>query len=344
MRHDAGEIARLLAASIDRLARELLPAGRCQGAEWVAPSLHGGSRRSLSVRLTGAKAGVWSDFAGDARGDALDLVAHVCTGGNRGEALRWARGWLGLSDAPGGSSAPPAPPPPPPRGEPDADEAARRNAALRLFLAAEPALRGTPVAAYLAGRGIDLAELVRQPGALRFHPACWCSEAKANLPAMLAAIVRPGAGHVATHRTFLAKDAEGVWRKAPLRYPKTTLGSFAGGFITLWRGASGRQLGKAAEGETVAIAEGIETGLSVAIACPQYRVLAAVSIGNLGRMVLPPVLNDLIICGDNDLPGSPAALALRKAIDRLLTEGRSVRVARSPVGKDFNDALIGAAA
>jgi hypothetical protein len=342
MRHDAGEIARLLAARVQSLCLELLPDGRKEGAEWVCGSIS--TRRGFSVRLTGGKAGVWSNFGGGGEGgDALDLVAFVRFSGDRRAALAWSRQWLGLDHT--GATPHSTPPAAPPRVVDDAGEMARRGAARRLFLAAQPGLRGTPAAAYLTGRGIDLAELARQPGALRFHPALWCSETKSEIPAMVAAITDPQRGHVATHRTYLAKSADGRWTKAPLKAPKTTLGSYAGGVIPLWRGRSGKPLRQAGADEVVVITEGIENALSIAIARPDLRVLASVSLANLGRILLPPALIDVIIAADNDAPGSAAAAGLQRAVDRLLAEGRSVRIARAPAEhKDMNDALRGHAA
>lgn len=156
---------------------------------------------------------------------------------------------------------------------------------------------------------------------------------------MLAAITTAQGAHVGTHRTWLAQDAEGVWRKAPLRDPKKTFGPYAGGFIPLARGMSGRPMREAPEGDAVAVAEGIETALSVAIACPSLRVVAAVALPNMGRINLPPAVSRVILCADNDDDNPKAGELLRRAADRFASEGREVRIARPPVGKDFNDTL-----
>lgn len=87
------------------------------------------------------------------------------------------------------------------------------------------------------------------------------------------------------------------------------------------------------------IGEGIETCLSIALACPELRVLSAVSLGNMARITLPAAVRRVILAADNDGAGTPAAEALQRAIDHFAREGREVRVARSPVGNDFNDAL-----
>lgn len=346
-RHGAAELARMLATRAQALAPELLPGGRREGHEWVAGSIRGEKGRSLSFRLTGERAGVWCDFAGGERGDALDLVAQVLFGGDRGQAMGWARRWLGLGDDRNGAAAPPmgsiqstplaSELPTSSSSHDEAEMLKRRRRAQALFLEAMPILRGTPAEAYLLARGIALGELGRQPRALRFHPACYCAEVKGPLPAMVAAVVSAEGEHLATHRTYLA-HAAGTWRKAPLNAPKKVLGSYAGGFIPIWRGASGMPLREARHGDALIVAEGIETALSCAVLTPEMRVLAAVSLTNLGRLVLPPAVASVTIAADDDAPGSPAARALQAAIDRFLEQGREVRVARWP-GGDFNDAL-----
>jgi len=348
----ARELAAMLAGNIRALAAELLPAGRRDGAEWKVGSVAGEPGSSLSVRLAGAKAGVWKDFASGEGGDALDLVAQVLFRGDRREAMRWARRWLGLPEdgaaapavAAGGSRrAPPAPACA--AAEEDAEASAKRRAARRIFLEASTSLAGTGGALYLAERGIHLAELGRQPRALRFHPALWNRESGRAWPALVAAVTDAAGEHIATHRTWLTERG-GRWTKAPLRAPKMSLGSVRGGTIRLWRGASGRPLREAPEGETVVIAEGIETALSVAIACPELRVLSAVSLANMPSVVLPPAVRSVILCADNDGDNAGAAGLLQRAVDHFAAQGRAVRIARSPVGKDFNDCLtaVGAGA
>jgi hypothetical protein len=339
---DARELSRMLAARIAALAPELLPHGKRDGQEWRCGSLAGEAGQSLAVHLSGARAGVWSDFASGEAGDALDLVAAIRFNRDRRAAMAWARTWLALPSG-GRQDGAPEPPRAAPVSTPAAisdDAEKRRRAAQALFLSARPSLAGTPAGFYLAARGIDLAELQRQPRSLRFHPSLWSSEAGRNFPGMLGAITNAAGQHTATHRTWLARDAGGVWRKAPLRHPKKSLGGIVGGTIRIWRGASGKALAEAPEGETVVIAEGIETALSIAVACPALRVLSAVSLGNMARVALPPAIRSVIIAADNDpADNQAAARGLAAAIAHFAEGGRLVRVARSPVGKDFNDAL-----
>lgn len=69
----AAELAQALAADARNVASMLLPNGREQSGEWCVGSLEGEAGKSLKVRLTGAKAGTWKDFAAGVGGDLLDL-------------------------------------------------------------------------------------------------------------------------------------------------------------------------------------------------------------------------------------------------------------------------------
>lgn len=337
---DAAELSAMLAARMATLAPELVPGGRREGAEWVAGDLTGAPGRALSICMRGAKAGVWKQFNGGPGGDALALVAAVHFRGDVGQAMQWARAWLGLSaEAPRTTPAERHAADARRQAETEREQEERRRAAVALFLDARERIADTPAAAYLAARAINLADLGRQPRCLRFHPACWCGEAGAKLPALLAAINDDAGEHVATHRTWLSRAAGGEWGKAAVPNPKKSLGTYAGGSIRLWRGASGRSLRDAQEGETVAIAEGIETALSVAIACPELRVLAAVSLSNMTRVTLPPAIRTVILCADNDGDNQAAAGLVDRAARRFASEGRGVRTARAAIGKDFNDTL-----
>lgn len=95
MNHTAKDISRMLAEKADAVARHLLPNGKRNGAEWECGSVGGEKGSSLKVHLTGAKAGVWADFAGNESGDLLDLWATVRQK-SLGEAIKEAKEYLGL--------------------------------------------------------------------------------------------------------------------------------------------------------------------------------------------------------------------------------------------------------
>ena len=248
--------------------------------------------------------------------------------------------------------APPVPTPAAQHGAGGDDERAERMRAhaKAIWLAAQPDIAATPVADYLAGRGIDLAELPRPPRVLRFHPALWHPWARRELPAMVAAISGAADPHVATHCTWLERIAGAGWIKARMERDRLVFGRYTGGCIHLWRGASGRPFRDALADEPVVIGEGIETCLSIVLACPELRVVAGVAKSNLASVSLPEQVRMVILAADNDEARADtdqkwraARRMLQRAINSHVALGRHVRIARAPIGKDFNDTLQGAA-
>lgn len=353
--HDIKEISRLLADRAPELARELLPGGKRHGPEWRCGSVAGEPGQSLGVRLMGPKRGLWGDFASGEVGDALDLVAAVLYRGDRKQAIAWARRWLGIGD---GQEVRPVRRREAYREQASAEHAAearQQRAAKRMWLGGFPLAEGCPVWSYLAGRGIDLGRLPRAPGALRHHPELWCEEVGAYLPAMVAAITVPpqagdGQGPLgaqlrtagamgAVHRTWLEQQG-GAWKKAKLKAPKKVFGACRGGFIPLHRGISGQPITKAPKGDVVAIGEGIETVLSVAVQRPEWRYLAGISLGNMAAIRLAPDFGQVVLLLDADRYHPSTFEAKLRLVESLQRQGHDIRRLQPPQGfNDFNDYL-----
>jgi putative DNA primase/helicase len=191
---------------------------------------------------------------------------------------------------------------------------------------------GTIAEAYLANRGI---ELDPWPPSLRFHPRCPRPKGDDEnfltpLPAMVALIEHVELGPVAVHCTYLQPDNGG---KATIEKPKAIFGPASGSAV---------RFGTACAGQWLAVAEGIETALSVAVACamPAWAALSAAGIKNVN---LPSDVTNVVICSDHDANGV-GERAARDAAARWLAEGRRVRIATPPnTGTDFNDVLNGSA-
>lgn len=194
------------------------------------------------------------------------------------------------------------------------DDAKRTEIALRVWRASEPAA-GAPVECYLRARGIT----IPVPPSLRFHPSV-CHPSDAYLPAIIAAVQVATGAIVAVHRTYLARDGS---RKANVEPSKAALGPIRSAAVRL-----------APAGETLCLAEGIETALSV-LQATRIPTWAALGTSNLARVELPECVRELIVCADSDEPGERAA---REAAARFMREGRRVRIVR-PMRGDFNDAL-----
>ncbi|MFM9958947.1 MAG: toprim domain-containing protein, partial [Phycisphaerales bacterium] len=196
--------------------------------------------------------------------------------------------------------------------------------ALRIWKETTGAAR-TPVETYLKSRGIELPAV---PDALRFHGRLRHKQSKQTLPAMVAGVADKHGAVVAIHRTYLRADGVG---KADVGKAKMMLGPVAGAAVRL-----------AEAGDTLIVAEGIETALSIG-AATGLPAWAALSTSGLRALELPPLplAAEVIIAADADEPGLKAA---GDAAARWVREGRRVRIAVPPEG-DFNDVLreVGAA-
>lgn len=95
---NAGELSELMAAEALVIAQYLFPNGKRANGEWKVGGTHGEAGQSLSVRISGAKAGVWCDFASGERGDLLDAWCAVRSL-SIPEAMAEAKQYLGVRDS-----------------------------------------------------------------------------------------------------------------------------------------------------------------------------------------------------------------------------------------------------
>ncbi len=94
---NSNELSIRMASEAASIADHLLPGGKRQANEWKAGSVSGEAGTSLSVRLTGVKAGLWSDFSTGQKGDILDLWAAV-KGQTISQAMADAKQYLGIRE------------------------------------------------------------------------------------------------------------------------------------------------------------------------------------------------------------------------------------------------------
>lgn len=209
------------------------------------------------------------------------------------------------------------------------DDNSRIAKALAIWRDAHPAA-GTIVARYLASRGIMLDFY---PGSLRFHPRCpRPNDASGNavppLPAMVSLVEHAERGQVAVHCTYLRSDGSAK-ADPPEGQQRAVFGPVGGGAA---------RFGTLSAAGLLAVSEGIETGLSIAMACA-WPVWVALSAGGIKKLVLPLEATQIVICSDHDANGI-GQRASNFAAHRFVAEGRRVRIAMPPKsGSDFNDVL-----
>lgn len=346
------EIEQRLRENAESIGRELLSGAHKDGAFLKAGSVMGEAGDSLALYLQGPKAGTWRDYAGTDHGDMLDLI-QATQGLDKGGAVAWAKDRLGIVDAWTPKAARPDAAAMARKAEELAamqrqraeaeatDKAARIRGAKSLYLkAASRPIAGTPVEAYLNGRAIDLGGAPAWPGCLRFHPEVWQADERVKMPAMLAPIYLANGDMVAVHRTYMQACKRRGWTKIDdAKKAKKVLGAMWGGFVPINKGASGKSMRHMPQGEPVYVTEGIEDALVVRMVRPDLRIVAAVSLGNMGAIVLPEAARKIVIVADRD-EKPKAQEALERSIAQQQARGLDVRMVFPPVGcKDMNDWL-----
>lgn len=205
--------------------------------------------------------------------------------------------------------------------------------AVSLWEAALPVTPEDPVGRYLAARRIDglgSSELKYLPNEGYWEPGKQGARGRitSRWPVMLARVSDDEGRIVTLHRTYLSEDG----RKAPVAAPKKLLpGALRDGFVRLFPA-----------GETLCLAEGIETALSVRrlTGLPVWAVISVVGFKRFDT--LPEGVRELRIYADRDRSFAGEAGAYELA-SRLMRKHpglvMSVRVPDAQ-GEDWNDVLM----
>ncbi len=166
------------------------------------------------------------------------------------------------------------------------------------------------------------------PPSLRYHPRLLHPENRCYYPALVASSTDMNGQLQAVQAIYLDPHTA---QKARVSSPKLTYGVLAYGAVTLSEGSHKRHM---------AVAEGIETALSIAQARPDLTVYAALGSNNVARVPLHPDTQSVLICADHDGPGSASEQKMAQAAKQLSAQGVDVfHVMPTALKTDFNDLL-----
>lgn len=306
---DAGEISAMLTDRMVELAEHLIgspPTMRTRSTVRFFP------RGGLIITVAGKDRGLWCSHGdGGIGGDALDLVKHLRSCSMK-EAIAWAQDWLGTAPAPEPRRAPQEADTE--RAEPD-----RAQLGFKTWAEAIPP-QETPVAAYMASRGLSLPP----DGPIRFHPAC--RRGAETLPAMISLMTDPvTAEPCGIHRTFLRPDGGGK-----IEHGKAKMMLGPAGIIRL-----------VPDDEVttgLGIAEGIETALAIMRHAGWSPVWACGSAGMIAKFPVLAGIETLTIFPDLDDAGT-GMRAAQDCADRWRRAGKELVICRPPEGQDWHSAL-----
>jgi hypothetical protein len=301
-----------------------------------------GTNGSLAVVIAGRNKGRITDFeAPDGKGmSPLGFIKTELRFSTMGEAVRWAKEWLGLDR--GDDYSPRSTSAPKPTNnvggnehgaEAERDEDDRRAKATRISSEAVP-IAGTAAELYLLSRGITAVP----PSSVMGYRA----RAQGEYGALVVRLTDGNGALQAVQQVFITADG----RKAPLKPPKRTNGMQTGCAVKLPGAANGPLI----------MAEGPETALSVWQAAGDLEVWVVLGTSNFAKVARAHrgVLmgREIMLASDGDAPDSPAARTLRKQVAELVAEGFNIRIAppwvvrvqrdgewRDLEGADHNDVL-----
>ena len=271
-----------------------LPRGKWGGSgEWKAFNPRRADR-TLGSFSVNCRSGQWADFATNNRGgDLISLYAYLYNTSQHDACLVVAQE---CNESPSNVDYQPA-------EERDYNRIAHAQS---LWDKSYAVNTGNMVTQYLRQRGLEMPII---PDSLRFNHCVKESETGQHFPAMIAKVVDVDGNFIGIHRTYLDKGGS----KAKIPSPKKMLGEVSGGAVRLFEA-----------GETLAIAEGIETALAVyeLFDVPVWATLSAVG---MRRVVLPPTIKQVYVAVDYDANAVGEAAGFELA-HRLTKEGRTVRI------------------
>jgi conjugative transfer relaxase protein TraI len=316
--YDAKKIESALSINADDVARQLL--GDPNQHLSSGKNLRYGKKGSLSINLAGEKRGLWHNFETGEHGNMLTLIQKTANIPFI-EALKMGAKMVGEQ-----GDMPTFTPQKQSTHKPDEPQKTSEFAE-RLAKESLP-IEGTLAERYLRehraisniDKGIDL----------RFHPAVQSSINEKTLPALLA-VGHNKEGKVQTVQAIYLDEATGNKAKdIPLN--KQTFGSPSGASVLLTKNHD-----KAA---ISFIAEGTETGMSIAQAMPEQDVQVTLGISNFNHIDPKKTADVIVLCLDNDGDNSKTAKTILQAGERLVNEGKQVWVVKPDEAKtDFNDLL-----
>jgi len=214
--------------------------------------------------------------------------------------------------------------------EPSAEEVQRKKESLkRVWEASMPINHkdSEPVRLYLLRRRLDFVGL---PRSIRCNPKLsYFSEKNkqkvGDFPAMVSAIVDKDGKPLSVHRTYLCSDGH----KAVVESPKKVMSPMPGVSIL---GGSVWLHEECTTATTVAVTEGIETGIAVQLAMgiPTFSAISSVGLAN---WVPPRHVKKVLIMGDKDKttqtprgPRQPGQEAAEGLAERLKEQGIKARI------------------
>jgi conjugative transfer relaxase protein TraI len=339
-KHTVERIIENLNQDAEKIATEFLGKPISRHANYLQ---FGSKQGSLRVTTQGSKQGLWNDFSGDfseagKTGGNMFQFLQVFGGMSKKEALQYGARRFGLDTNKSQSSREISS-----QWKKEADrhrkerqkiegqqQKDKANFAKKLAAQSQP-IQGTLAEKYLKEyRGVTLENYSDD---LRYHSGIYSKLNEKTYPAMLV-IARDGKGEItAVQATYLNPKTANKIDKSEVKIQRQTFGFLSGSAVTL----------KGKTSDKTFIAEGTETGLSLAKSFPEAEVKIILGKSNFLHISPHASSKNMIFCLDNDGKNIRDDKIIYEAAKRLINAGKNVHLimptALGNQKQDYNDLI-----
>ncbi|CAM4458294.1 MAG: ATP-dependent RecD-like DNA helicase [Legionellaceae bacterium] len=174
------------------------------------------------------------------------------------------------------------------------------------------------------------------PESFRYHPGLYHFETGKKYPALLV---------IAKNEKGMTQAVQAIYLEPAAAHKAKELTSAKLTYGLLSKGRLGVLVNQGKDNQTIALAEGPETALSVAHAKPEMTIYATLGCANFKRVPITQETHTVLFCADNDgiknntIDKTPSQRQLETAAKQLAKQGISVYQTMHQNHKDFNDVL-----
>lgn len=331
-RYSIAQIKEGLNHEAEKIATDILGAPKLKGSNFIK---FGSNQGSLSVTTKGEKQGWWNDFGGEGGGKNMLSFIQKQLGMNRQEAIQYAAKWLGIypvsHNVVSKNNMIKAN-----KNQKNIDIQLKQEQKAKIEFAKKLAEQSQPITGTIVERYLKehrAISMEKYPEDIRFHPGIYSKLNGKTYPTMLV-IARDSKDKIqAVQATYLDPNTANKMNKSTIKIQKQTFGVMKGSAVTI----------KGETGAPTLIAEGTETGLSLAQAISGATVKITLSKSNFLNIETKSLSKQVVFCTDNDGKDLKSDKVIASAVKRLVESNKQVSImvptALNSAKQDYNDIL-----
>jgi hypothetical protein len=319
----------------ETIALDILGKPKVRGSHFLK---FGDNQGSLSVTIKGEKQGWWNDFSEGGGRSMLSFIQKYA-GLNKQEALEYGAKWLGFYPTIDSGNEQVKTKKISEKSQvalEKTDKKLQQEYKNKIEFAKKLAAQSQPIQGTLAEKYLNehrAITMATYPDDIRFHAGIYSKLNGKTLPAMLV-VARNKSGEIqAVQATYLDENSGRKIDKSSVVIQKQTFGLLQGATVTI----------QGEKGAPTLIAEGTETGLSLANAIQKVNVKITLGKSNFKNIDTKTLSEKVIFCLDNDGKNSQADKMIIESAKRLINSHKQVAfmlpTSLSTPKQDYNDIL-----